>query len=266
MLQESIIKAICKNVKSKNHLYKHFNFYFHSQRYNLHSILQSIFIILKTGLPWRYLSDLHIEPKWGTVYKVYCKLIKFDIITSTYRDLLTKYFVRQKKSLKYRFTDTTTIIAKNGGEKVSYNPYYGRNKCSKISIITDNNGITYSAILENSKKNDSKILYDQLDIPYLVDLPVNNAYFLADKGYDSKKIKDKLDNMGYWPIIAVNKRNCKKDQPKMNKIDKKIYKKRIRVEHVFMKLKRFRRISIRYDRHEPLFMGFLFLGLMHLIK
>lgn len=45
-------------------------------------------------------------------------------------------------------------------------------------------------------------------------------YMLADKGYDSSLIRNKLNDMGIIPLIAFNKRNTKNTTKIKNMTDK----------------------------------------------
>ena len=70
---------------------------------------------------------------------------------------------------------------------------------------------------------------------------------LADKGYDSSNLRSKLIEQKYEPIIAYNKCNTK-DINKIKQLtisEKIIYKKRIKVENMFAKIKAYRRLNIR---------------------
>jgi transposase len=90
---------------------------------------------------------------------------------------------------------------------------------------------------------------------------------MADKGYDSKDIKIKMSNMGYINVIPQNKRGIKNTNKLVSFKQHKIkYRKRIKVENMFSKLKTFRRLSIRYDKYEKTFMGFIWMALIFIIQ
>jgi transposase len=73
---------------------------------------------------------------------------------------------------------------------------------------------------------------------------------MTDKGHDSKNIKLEMIRMGYENVIPQNRRGIKDISKivlfKSNKIK---YRKRIKVENMFNKIKTFRRFSIRYDKY-----------------
>lgn len=84
-----------------------------------------------------------------------------------------------------------------------------------------------------------KQLYKKLLIDYKLDLK-HRRILLADKGYDSSKVRNKLMEKGFIPIIPYNKRNIKNKQKfkHLTQKQKIIYKRRILIEQTFMKLKR----------------------------
>ena len=89
----------------------------------------------------------------------------------------------------------------------------------------------------------------------------------ADSAYDAKYIREKLKSNGYTPVILHNRRNIK-DKSKLQTFtnnEKKIYKKRIKVENFFNKLKKYKRILIRQDRYEWSYMSFVYLACIDIL-
>lgn len=68
-------------------------------------------------------------------------------------------------------------------------------------------------------------------------------YVLADKGYDSDKLRAKIREKGAKPVIPG-----RKSRKKPIRFDKVRYKFRWMVEAVFCRLKDFRRVATRYDK------------------
>ncbi len=68
-------------------------------------------------------------------------------------------------------------------------------------------------------------------------------YVLADKGYDSDKLREKIREKGAKPVIPG-----RKSRKKPIRFDKVRYKFRWMVEAVFCRLKDFRRVATRYDK------------------
>lgn len=84
----------------------------------------------------------------------------------------------------------------------------------------------------------------------LKDLPEETCELLADRGYDSNAIREKLAELNIKPCIPPRKN--RKTKPYYNQ---KLYKARHHVENMFAKLKDWRRIATRYDRSAHIFMA-----------
>ena len=87
-------------------------------------------------------------------------------------------------------------------------------------------------------------------------------YFLADKGYDSKKIKHVLVNNGYIPLIAQNRRNIKDTSKliKFNTKDELKYKKRIIVENYYAWIKMYPKLSQLYEKNISSYTSLVYLA------
>jgi transposase len=68
--------------------------------------------------------------------------------------------------------------------------------------------------------------------------------FIADKGYDSEKIRQQACDRGMNPVIP-RKSNSKKPNPEF---DKHLYKMRHLVENLFARLKHYRSITTRFEK------------------
>jgi putative transposase len=262
------IKLLIKEVKKIDELYKSFNFSHKQQKYSLFEYMTEIFYVLKTGIAWR---DLRSHINWNSVYKAYVKLNSFNIFEISYMSLLSKYLKKNKQNnLKYILTDTSFIPNKKGKDLIGYNKFYNRKNGTKISLITDAKGIVLNMKCYKGNIYDSKILMDHLskcDLVKSYHIGESEKYFLADPGYDSKKIRNKLIEINYKPIIVQNKRNIK-DKNKLlilSKNEKKIYKKRLKVENSFNSLKTDRKICLRYESKVRNFIGFVYLSLMKML-
>ena len=140
-----------------------------------------------------------------------------------------------------------------------------KHKLSKLSIISDLNGIPLNVNLFSGNTYDSKILVKQLNDTNLIDSSLsnkNNDIFLADSAYDSKKIKELLKAKKYKKVlIPQNKRNIKNPKllTKMSKRDKNRFRKRSVIERKIAKIKSYKRLNVRYYKYSSNFMGFVHL-------
>lgn len=253
------LEKIILNSQLKNN----FNFTYHAQKYKLNEFLVGIIYVLKKGIVWRDYKKVY----WNSLYKAFVKLSKLNIFHNSYIGLLKKYFRKTPaKKLRFIYTDTTIIHNINGSDKMKRNKYVKNKKVMKVSLITDINGIPFSIKTISGNTNDARILNDQLNDPFYIDLneySKNEKFFLADKGYDSLNLRKKLTENNFIPIIAFNKRNTK-DPKKLKTLtpkQKKMYKRRIKIEMVFGLLKRsYKRVRVRYDKYSTNYDSFLFLA------
>lgn len=88
-------------------------------------------------------------------------------------------------------------------------------------------------------------------------LPEDNVFESAafDKGYDTNAIRARLSLDGIEPVIPGR---SNRTEPIV--YDKTKYKERNRVERFFNKIKQFRRIATRYEKH-----AFTFLAFIHIV-
>ncbi|ETD02301.1 transposase [Rhodobacter capsulatus R121] len=78
------------------------------------------------------------------------------------------------------------------------------------------------------------------------------AGLVADRGYDSDKVREDIDSRDALPMIPMRKHR------KVRKVvDMAIYTLRNRVERCFNKLKNSRRLATRYDKTADSFLGFI---------
>ncbi len=80
-------------------------------------------------------------------------------------------------------------------------------------------------------------------------LPEANA-LIADKGYDSDRLRDALVNLGIRPCIPG--RSGRK-RPVVH--DARLYRRRNLIERMFGRIKDWRRVATRYDRCAHTFMS-----------
>lgn len=228
-----IINILIKHIMNTN-LKNNYNFSFKSQKYTLKYILIKIFYMLYESHKWRNLGS-----DWNNIYKHFIRLNKLNIFKNTFNDMLNKYLKKHKNGLKYVMCDSSIIYNKYGINNKSRNPFYKNKNSNKIfTIVNDKYKPLFFDIVKGTV-NDAKILNTYLDS--FLDNNKNIKYLLADSGFCSKKIKNKLIKYNVKPLIAKNFRNNnkykninKKDKFKymldeLNCSEKIIYNKRIKV-------------------------------------
>ena len=109
---------------------------------------------------------------------------------------------------------------------------------SKIHLAVDANENPIEFIIGDGTTHDVKVA------PRLIDLIGAVEYLVADKGYDSEKIREYAKNHTMIAVIP-RKSNSAKSNPEF---DAYLYKLRHLVENAFARLKHFRSIATRFDK------------------
>ena len=105
-------------------------------------------------------------------------------------------------------------------------------------MVTDGLGNPLHFLLYRGNQSDIGVVQELLS-------PFNllGKLVLADKGYDSEKLADWIRTRGGITVIPSR---CSARHPR--KIDWDVYKERHLIENLFLKLKNYRRFSIRYKK------------------
>ena len=86
-------------------------------------------------------------------------------------------------------------------------------------------------------------VHDSQVVEEVLDTPNPPLAVVADKAYDSQKVRQQIRDEGALPVIpsrdnAIKKAYC----------PKRIYRRRHKVENYFCRIKDWRRIATRYDK------------------
>jgi transposase len=81
---------------------------------------------------------------------------------------------------------------------------------------------------------------------------IHDAYVGGDMAYDAKSLVDALEARGCTVVIPSNPTRATK-----RTIDKHLYKERRLVENFFQRIKRFRRVAMRFEKLSRNFLSFV---------
>jgi transposase len=81
---------------------------------------------------------------------------------------------------------------------------------------------------------------------------IYDCYVIEDKGYDSDANRKKLEAQNNIPVIPGRKNRKIKIE-----YDKELYKKRNLIERVFGKIKENRRLAVRFEKSDMIFLAFI---------
>ena len=115
---------------------------------------------------------------------------------------------------------------------------------TKIHAVVDANGNPITLKLTEGQAHDGRSAADLLDTVQV------GQILLADRGYDSDALRKKLAERGAWANIKPmpNRVNVPSFSPWL-------YRYRNLVERFFSKLKHFRAIATRFEKHDANYLG-----------
>lgn len=171
--------------------------------------------------------------------------------------------------------DGSQTLAKKGGESVAYQ---GRKKgkTSNILPITDANGyIIASTGIVAGNHNDAYQLKSHLQTAFKemkqLGLDFQGAYLNADGIFDTKEARKTCFNYGVIPNIPENQRGRKSvKRGRKPLFDEAIYHRRYSTERTFAWIDSYKRLLIRFERKDALFLGahhlaFAMINLRHVL-
>ena len=204
-------------------------------------MLNAMIWLARSGAPWRDLPERF--PPWESVYSRFRKWIDDGILDNIFR------IFALEAELGELSIDGSIVRAHQHSAGVKKNEI-GRSRgglSTKFHFIVDAYGYPVYFILSEGQESDSKYA-----IPVLSQVNIEGSDVLGDKGYDADKIIDYIYESGGEPTIP-----SKANRIIQRQNDWWLYKERHKVECFFQKLKNYRRIATRYDKHAFTFAGFI---------
>ena len=247
----SLIKDIIMSTKN---LAPTFNKKHPNTKYSLHHIIKELIYLLKSGVSYRMLRS---TINYKTLHYYHSKFVKYHVFEKLYHKIKTiylRYIISDDKHCL--FIDSTVVNNKYGVNKIGRNKFYKNKKATKISALTDINGFPLSVIFMKGNYHDNSVFEKHIRDALIV-LPNKKLQIIADKAYASNKNYQLLESKKIDHIIPPRK-NMK--LYKTYSYDHSKYKQRIKIEHLFGKLKINRRLSFRYDKFLRHFKGFVLLA------
>lgn len=223
-----------------------------NSKYTIDIIIDEIFYFLRSGTSWRFLSSPIKSKTLFWHFNNFCKSNIFAKLFSKIKNIYLKSFCPSTFLI-----DSTPVHNKFGVTKIGRNKFYKNKKITKISLLSDVNGFPLSVFFMKGNKHDNTLFKKHINDLLIITPKRNNKKILADKGYSSYCNYQYLDSNNIKHIIPPRK-NMK--IAKNYFYDSSEYIKRIKIEHIFARLKLFKRIDNRYDKYMINFSSFVFLG------
>lgn len=202
---------------------------------NLRLMIEGMLYRLRVGCPWRDLPRQF--GRWNSVYK------KFNAWSATgkWRRLFRKRVV--EPDLEWEFMDGSYVKAHphSAGAATVEPQAIGKSRAgntTKIHLAVDAYGLPIDFELTGGETPDCSVA------PTLIERLPYSDVVVADKGYDSERIRQLIEARGSQAVIP-RKSNSVKGNGEM---DWCLYKYRHLVENAFARLKHYRAVATRYDK------------------
>ena len=218
--------------------------------------LNGILHILEQGCKWRALPT-RFGP-WHTIYMRFSRWAHSGVLTEVFERLQTEQLI----DLEVVGLDSTTVkvhpdgtgaLTKRGPQAI------GRSRgglTTKIHAIAADARTAILFALSPGQDHDAphgRRLLKKTQPPEQLRL-----FLVADRAYEGTETRQLALALGYTPVIP----------PKHNRrnpwaYDRAIYRRRNEIERLFRRLKAYRRIFVRYDKLDIIFLAFITLALIY---
>lgn len=209
--------------------------------------MDGIWWILVTGSIWNQLPERY--GKWNSVYRFHLRWARRGVFSH-----LLAIHAEDQKSCSFKVIDATHIKVHQDAcrhsqpaeQRALGKTKGGRN--SKLHACVNGDGKALFLLLRPGNEHEVLTALDVLQ-------DVKGKIVLADRGYDSDKLRSQIDASGGIPVIPP-KKGRKNEVFYISEIGRN----RRVVENFFARVKRHRRVNTRYDRLPETYMAFVSLA------
>lgn len=220
-----------------------------------------ICIVLHTGLSWRSLTELKFTDRPFAVQKRFRRWVQTGVLETVWKQVLSTYSASRLRNdahwFKELFIDSTMVKNICGEDGTGRNPTDRGRQATKVSVICDNDMVPVSCCFFPANIHDTKTLVQTvaaIGCPIKRDGRYGNV-LIGDKGYVSKELVRTLA-LDKIKLLTPTKQNAR-HRPKMTQADKGRLKRRHKIENLFCRLDKFKRIHNRMERKVAQYSGFL---------
>jgi len=208
---------------------------------NIKRALNGIYYLLKTGIPWKALPRCFGSS--SAVHRIFQRLVALGFFQQLWANELIDYDKIHGLNLAKQAMDCAhkkNPIA--GCEKSGKSPVDRGKLGSKLSVLSESNGVIIGLAVGSGNQHDSTLFFDTLkSIPKILKQPSRKEMHL-DSAYDSQEVRTILFNFYYVPKISLNRRNRKIPLPNP------LGYSRWFIEPVHSWMNRFRAVFVRYSK------------------
>lgn len=216
-------------------------------------LLPGILKVLRSGMRWRDLDRKDLPSGVTHWRRLRFWGIKFGLKV-TWELILKRLNEVKRLNLNIASIDGSLIQSFNFLDTTGYSDKYKKTG-TKISNMVDFLGTPFNIVFASGNAHDMP-----LAIPTITNNSIGKpGIILADKGYDSDKLRLKLDQTGVKTNIPT--RNIKNRKTLMN-YNVPLGKMRFKIERTNAWIKSFRRLRFRFDYTLASFQALTYLGLI----
>ena len=171
--------------------------------------------------------------------------------------------------------DGTHSFAKKGGESVAYQGRKKGKTCNILPLMEKHGYVVASTGILAGQHNDAFNLKVHLQTAFKaikqLGLVIKGAYFNADMAFDTRAARKACFNHGLIPNIPENPRNRQQTKRGRKRLfNAQVYQGRFCAERTFAWVDKFKRLLIRFERHDACFLGahylaFALINLRHVL-
>lgn len=221
--------------------------------YSNSDLLPGILKVLRSGMRWRDL-DMYGCPSGVTHWRRLRFWQERFGLKNVWILILKKLYKHNKLDLRVASIDGSLVQSFDFLDTAGYSGKY-RKTGTKISTLTDFLGTPFNVVFASGNRHDMPFA-----MPTIVNNPIGKPnILLADKGYDSNKLRRFLTKAGIHPNITPRDIKNRKIIPNYNV---PLGKMRFKVERTNAWIKSFRRLHFRFDYSLTSFKAFTYLALI----
>ncbi len=202
---------------------------------NLRLRVEGMLYRLRVGCPWRDLPEFF--GCWNTVYK------RFNAWSASGKWLKNFKALVNQPDLEWTFIDGSYIKAHqhSAGAASGQDEAIGKSRAgqtTKIHLAVDAFGKPIEFSITGGQVHNCTAAPDLLD-----KLPKTET-LIADKGYDSERLREQIVQKASKAVIPRKRNSIKGNED----LDRGLYRYRHLVENAFARLKQFRALATRFDK------------------
>jgi transposase len=190
---------------------------------------------MRVSCPWRDLPEAF--GYWNSVYK------RFNTWSAGGKWLRGFKVLVNEPDLEWEFIDGSYVKAHqhSAGAASDETEAIGKSRAgntTKIHLAVDAYGLPIEFVITSGEVNDCTA------VPELIAKLPHAQAIVADKGYDSERIREQIEAKGSKAVIPRRRNSVKGNAD----LDRGLYRYRHLVENAFARLKHYRAVASRYDK------------------